>query len=94
MNTIIYESRKNGRVLSRARLTTQSPCSSYGIPVLELRYDGKTHTFGWSDILPSGLTGAQFVRLAPNDASNHIPDSSDRRAAIEVALENITAMGL
>jgi len=95
MNTIIYESRnKRGSVISRARLSTESPASHYGIPVLEIEHGGESRTFGWADVLPSGLTGADFVRKVPGHPTNFIADSPERQTAIKAALDNIEAMSL
>lgn len=96
MNIPIYETRrKGGKLLCRARLTTESNASHYGIPVLEIETKDGDQVYGWSDLLPSGLSAAGFIRaISQPRPENHIPESPERRAALRAALKNITAMGL
>lgn len=97
MNAIIYETKKQGgALLARASLTNETCESRYGLPVLVIEDEhGDTQAYGWGDILPSGLTGAGFVRLVAQDRpENHAPESAERTAALAAALTNIEAMGL
>jgi hypothetical protein len=96
MNTMVYEThRRNGKLLCRASLTTESPSSHCGIPVLEIETADGSQAIGWADVLPSGITGAQFIRLISTDRpENQVAESGERQAALRAALENIEAMGL
>jgi len=75
MNVVIYKTSH-----ATARLTTESPASHYGIPVLEITdrrpgHEG-TQVFGWGDVLPSGMTGAGFVRAVAAGRSTPVPTAS------------------
>ena len=95
MKALIYHSKnKQGRTIARAWLSTDNPASSYGLPVLEVQI-GKTHIdHSWVDILPSGISAAEFVRRAPYEASNHAKLSKTARELLRRAVDNVTGMGL
>ncbi len=93
MTTIVYRSEH-----ATARLTTESPASHYGIPVLEITdhrpgHEG-TGVYGWGDVLPSGVTGAEFVRLVAAGRPESSVDVGDPevQAALVAAMANVHAM--
>lgn len=45
-------------------LTTDSPMSSYGIPVLRVTLKGESFDLGPADILPNGLAAGDLARMA------------------------------
>lgn len=97
MNTAIYESRKSdGSLLARATLSNEIAESRYGFLVLVIEDEhGIESAFGWADTLPSGLTGAGFIRMVVGvRPENFIPESEEWTAALQRAISNIEAMGL
>jgi len=74
MNKIIY----TGPTGVKAALTTDSPSSHYGIPVLRIEGEGWENLpdYGPADILPSGLSGAALVVQVAGDF-----DAKTREAA-------------
>lgn len=96
MRQLIYHSKgPRGRTVAQAWLTTEVAESHYGVPVLVIRARKSERAYGWADTLPSGLTGAEFVRaVAGSHPSDHAPKTAEREAALADALKNIERMGL
>ncbi len=70
-----------------AWLSTEHPSSSYGQPALLVQVgESDPEVVGWSDMLPSGLTGADFLELVSQ--RNLEPEA---RAMLDSLLRDVRA---
>ena len=93
MRELIYESRRsNGRIAARAWLSSEHSASHYGQPVLIVKIGKEEEVVGWSDVLPSGLSGADFLDwVASCPAVNHAVLTAVGREALEALLVTVRA---
>ena len=81
MEVKIYESRRpDGSICAEAWLTDEHSASSYGQPVLLIDFGDGRQAIGAADLLPSGMSGAAFLRaVLVGDCSNHCDLSTAAR---------------
>lgn len=93
MRCLIYRSKRpNGRTLARAWLSTDHSASHYGGQVLLVDLGKGEEVVGWSDLLPSGLSGADFLeRVAAGDRSNHAKLTAAAAEALDSILRDVRA---